>query len=222
MRLLLSSQALPPARCPAVLAPRSAPARAGLVLNALDELGSGRGGDLDREVRTWESFGYTCEELDLREYFADRAGLDARLATLDLVWVFGGNTFVLARAIGRSGFADLMREHLRRPEFGYGGYSAGACVAGPDLRGIELMDDPHVLPDGYSPSMRPRCLELVPFRIVPHWRCGDPPSADAERADRFLTEAGLEHRCLRDGEFLAVVNGVVTHYGPEDGPEYVV
>jgi dipeptidase E len=210
MRLLLSSQFLDAGQRPAVLAPSSPTSRAGIVANALDELGEGRSGDLAGETRTIEAFGYSCEELDLREYFGAPEDLGDRLGSLDLVWVLGGNTFVLARAMTQSGFADALREHLRRPEFVYGGYSAGACVAGPDLHGIDLMDDPTVVPERYSPAVEPRCLGLVPFRIVPHWRSDGPLAPDAERAATYLTEAGLDHRCLRDGQTITVQNGSVS------------
>jgi dipeptidase E len=207
MRLLLSSYYLGADSRPAVLpeAPEAGEVgRAGIVLNALDEYGEGRVRDLGREVSTWESFGYRCEELDLRAYFSAPEELKQRLADLDLVWVLGGNCFVLARAMTRSAFGAALQAQAHRPDFVYAGYSAGACVAGPDLRGIELMDDPEVYPEGYDAAMEPTCLGLVPYRIVPHWQSDHTESASATRADEFLTAARLEHRCLRDGEAIEV------------------
>ncbi|MHA6617849.1 Type 1 glutamine amidotransferase-like domain-containing protein [Pseudonocardia sp. DLS-67] len=217
MRLLLSSWFLGPGERPQVLPPATTARRAGIVLNALDAFGPSRARDFGREADTWEAFGYRCEELDLREYFADRDGLAARLSGLDLVWAMGGNAFVLARAMTGSGFGAAVREQLDRPDFGYGGYSAGACVAGPDLRGIDLVDDPAVLPDGYPPSLEPRCLGLVDFRIVPHWRSDHPDAPGAERAAARLTADGLAHRCLRDGETMSVHDGTVVVSGGRHG-----
>ncbi|MEU9065110.1 Type 1 glutamine amidotransferase-like domain-containing protein [Streptomyces sp. NPDC048430] len=97
-----------------------------------------------------------------------------------------------------------MKEQLHRPKFVYGGYSAGACVAGPDLRGIDLIDDPAVLPDGYSSTVEPTCLGLVPLRIVPHWRSEHRDAPGAKRAAAYLAEAGLHHRCLHDGQAVSV------------------
>ncbi|GAA1720688.1 Type 1 glutamine amidotransferase-like domain-containing protein [Kribbella sp. NPDC056951] len=198
MRLLLSSWFLTPDNQPLVLSG----GRAGIVLNALDGYGVSRARDYGRESRTLESFGYSCEELDLREYFAGPEELTERLGGLDLVWVLGGNAFVLARAMTRAGFRAAVQEQGQRTDFVYGGYSAGACVAGPDLQGIELMDEPGVLPAGYSSSTRPECLGLVPFRIVPHWRSEHAETEGAELAAAYLAERGLEHRRLRDGEML--------------------
>jgi len=176
--------------------------KAGIVLNALDEYGDSRARDYDRERRTLQSFGYSCEELDLRDYFAASNELPERLNSLDLVWALGGNAFVLARAMTQARLRDAIDQQSHRPEFTYGGYSAGACVAGPDLQGIDLMDDPTVLPEGYSPAIVPDCLRLVPYRIVPHWRSDHPEAGRAEQAATYLAAHDLEHRRLRDGETL--------------------
>jgi dipeptidase E len=208
MRLLLSSWFLAPDQKPSVLPPSAGRARAGIVLNALDDLGASRDRDLARETRTLGAFGYSCEELDLRDYFGATDELHDRLGDLDLVWALGGNAFVLARAMTQSGFGEAVTLQLHdRPDFVYGGYSAGACVAGPDLDGIDLMDDRTVVPDRYSPTVQPLCLNLVPFRIVPHWRSQHRETNAAERAANYLAEAGLAHRRLRDGQVVTVHDG---------------
>jgi dipeptidase E len=89
----------------------------------------------------------------------------------------------------------------------YGGYSAGSCVAAPDLEGIHLMDDPAFIPEGYREDVTPQTLHLVPWRIVPHWRSDHPKSVDAEKAVEHLRPSGLDFRTLRDGEALIVANG---------------
>ncbi|MFI6874895.1 Type 1 glutamine amidotransferase-like domain-containing protein [Streptomyces sp. NPDC050400] len=204
MQLLLSSWFLTPASLPLALPPPFGGGRAGIVLNALDQYGPTRGRDYGREALTLESLGYTSEELDLREYFRAPQELHRRLAGLDLVWVLGGNAFVLARAMNQARFGKALAVQAPRPEFVYGGYSAGACVAGPDLQGIELIDDPAVLPEGYCETAVPQCLGLVADRIVPHWRSEHPDAEGAERAAKYLNERGLQYRCLRDGETMYV------------------
>jgi len=204
MRLLLSSWFLTPDTRPSALSNTLATGKAGIVLNALDEYGRSRARDYGRENRTLEAFGYRCEELDLRDYFSAPTELPKRLANLDLVWALGGNAFVLARAMTQARFRDALHQQLPRPEFTYGGYSAGACVAGPDLQGIDFIDDPTILPDGYPPATEPQCLRLVPYRIVPHWRSQHQESERAERAAAHLAKNGLPHRCLRDGEVVNI------------------
>ena len=112
----------------------------------------------------------------------------------------GKNTFVLARAMTQSRLGDALLGPMSDGHLVYGGYSAGSCVVTPDLEGIQLMDDPEVIPHGYSENVRPQTLHLVPWRIVPHWRSDHPESADAERAVEYLRQSGLDFRTLRDGE----------------------
>ena len=206
MRLFLSSWYLRPEQRFEALRPRSGRGRAGVVLNARDELGANRVRSVDREYGRLESLGYTCEDLDLREYFDAPQTLPGRLRDLDLVWAVGGNSFVLARAMVRSGFYPALRERLADDDFIYGGYSAGVCVMTPDLEGIHLVDDPAVLPDGYLPDVEPAGAGLVPFRILPHWRSGHLESELIDKAEAYLAAAGLEYRCLRDGQAFVVTD----------------
>jgi dipeptidase E len=210
MRLILSSWYLRPGQRPPQLRPVGGSGRAGIVLNALDQFGDSRDRDLAREMYTLERLGYAVQELDLREFFEDRFRLRVRLRDFDLVWALGGNSFVLARAMTQSGFVDAVRHRLDDESFAYGGYSAGACVAGPDLQGIDLVDDASMVPPGYSAAVEPRCLDLIPFRIVPHWRSEHPESELVESAAVHLDAEGLSHRCLRDGQALVVDGDTVT------------
>jgi dipeptidase E len=209
MRLFLSSWYLRPGQRPGALRPADGTGRAGVVLNALDEFGSTRDHNIDRERRPLEDLGYSCEELDLRRYFDEPAALLDRMDAIDLVWAVGGNSFVLARAMVASGFVDAVRTRLADPTFVYGGYSAGACLAGPDLAGIDLVDRPTVIPDGYPRRAEPRGMGLVPFRILPHWRSDHPESAAIDRVEADLSAKGLEYRCLHDGEAFIVTDDAV-------------
>lgn len=212
MRLFLSSWYLRPGQRFEALRPTAGRGRAGIVLNALDQFGETRASNLRRECGPLESLGYACEELDLREYFASPETLPDRLRSLDLVWAVGGNTFVLTRAMVQAGFQPAVRERLADDEFVYGGYSAGVCAAAPDLDGIQLVDDPSVVPSGYATDVEPSGLGLVPFRILPHWRSGHAESDLIDRAEEYLAEAGLEYRCLRDGQaFVVEGDEVVLH-----------
>ena len=52
-----------------------------------------------------------------------------------LIWVNGGNVFLLRRAMQQSGLDNVIIERKSDDGFVYSGYSAGACVVGPTLRG---------------------------------------------------------------------------------------
>lgn len=99
---------------------------------------------------------------------------------------------MLARAATAAGLGDAL---LRSPHLTYAGYSAGACLASVDLRGIDAMDDPDALPDGYTADMPARTLALRDTRLVPH--AGSPEAIDAERE---LRAASLDYIALADGD----------------------
>lgn len=178
--------------------------RAAIVMNALDPFGATRLRNWDREVGLMRTLGYDAEELDLRA-FVDRPGrLDSELDGTDLLWIAGGNAFTLARIMTACDFGTPIGPRLDAGALTYAGYSAAACVAGPDLAGIELMDEPEVVPDGYDPEWPATTLGLLDERIVPHWDSDHPEAQDAARAARWLAERGLAYRCLRDGEAVVV------------------
>jgi len=99
--------------------------------------------------------------VDLRD-FHDPHILEEKLSGYDLLWVCGGNTFCLRYEMQRSGFDTIIKSLLENGLI-YGGDSAGALVAGPSIKGVELADIPQfaekVIEDG---------LHLVPYYIVPH------------------------------------------------------
>jgi dipeptidase E len=180
------------------------PGRAALVFNACDVYGDSRLRNLERETEDIASLGFECEELDLRSYFADFEGLCNRLDTYDLIWVVGGNSFVLARAMTKSRFGEAASKPLDDGRLVYAGYSAGICVTAPDLEGIRLMDEPDALPDGYPKDVQAATLGWVPWRIVPHWRSQHPEAPLAELAVEHLLDNGLPFRTLRDGQAIVV------------------
>ena len=202
MKLYLSSNGVgaEPDRLREMVRPQG---HAGIIFNARDAHGNDRIRHRRREFRDIAKLGLQCDELDLRDYFNDHDGLADRLKSYDLLWVIGGNSFVLARAMNQSGFADAIAPYLDR-HLVYAGYSAGACVTGPDLVGCHLIDEPDALPEGYDPIIGPVALGWVPWRIVPHWRSDHGESELAESAATYLSESGLEHRLLRDGEVIVI------------------
>jgi dipeptidase E len=186
--------------------------RAAICLNANDGLGSGRDRYFSKTLSILDGLGVAAEEIDLRAYFDQRQRLFSKLQQYGLLWVTGGNTFVLRRAFYASGLDQLLPTLLQNPEFTYGGFSAGACVATPSLHGIDLADDPYTIPAGY-PAESPLWdgLNLVDFRIVPHFGSSLPGLATlmAEIAARFTT-AGLNFYSLTDNQAIVVTpNGFV-------------
>lgn len=160
-------------------------------------------------VAHFRDHGVDARDLDLRDHFWNPAGLEAALADVQLVWAVGGNSFLLRRAMRQSGFDQVLARRLAEDSLVYGGWSAGAVVAGSSLRGIELMDEPDVITPGYDPDPVWEGLGLVDFAIVPHFASDHPEAEAAARAAALLTAQGLPHRTLRDGEAIIVDGGTV-------------
>ncbi|RWZ67763.1 peptidase [Labedella populi] len=166
--------------------------RALIVMNALDEYEE-RLLSWGREVDDLARLGYRSEELDLRDHWGGEENLlRERLAAADLLWVVGGNAFVLARAATE---ARLGAALARSPHLDYAGYSAGACLTSTDLRGIHMMDDDSTYPPGYRPEMRALTVNLTGTRIVPH-----AGSDDARAAADYLRKRDLGFIELPNGD----------------------
>jgi dipeptidase E len=124
----------------------------------------------------------------------------AALAAAEAVFVGGGNTFRLLRALQRGGLLAALRAAVERGAR-YGGASAGTNLACPTVRTTN--DMPIVQPDGFA------ALGLVEFQINPHYLDAPPDSTHmgetrAERIAEFLEENDVPVLGLREGAWLRV------------------
>ncbi|HZQ81491.1 MAG TPA: Type 1 glutamine amidotransferase-like domain-containing protein [Gaiellaceae bacterium] len=176
-------------------------ARVAVSANALDLVVSEaeRAVWLDRELAALAGAGLVPRELDLR--VADTDGL----ADADMLWATGGNAFVLRKALRRSGIDDVLLARLRDGSLAYGGSSAGACICGPTLRGIELIDDASA--DG-EPLFTG--LGLVDFCIAPHFEAEGEAGETIARLVEHYQLTGTPYRALRDGQAIVVRDGAET------------
>ncbi|MER6999047.1 Type 1 glutamine amidotransferase-like domain-containing protein [Streptomyces sp. NPDC000410] len=179
--------------------------KAAVIGNALDALPATlRQQATGREIAALRERGYDVTEVDLRDYFGDPDGLARRLAAFDVLWVHGGNPFVLRRAMALSGADETVTDLLRRDAIVYAGWSAGACVLAPSLHGLELVDDPEDTDAAYGEPAPWDGLGLLDRAFVPHYRS---PVAESEAielvVERYERE-GVTYRALRDGEVLVV------------------
>jgi dipeptidase E len=65
--------------------------------------------------------------LDLRQFFGRATELEVVLRAIGLVWVMGGNTFVLRRAFRQSGLDSMLVDYrcASKSELVYGGLQRG-------------------------------------------------------------------------------------------------
>jgi len=200
MRLYLSSFRLgnKPEELLILLAGRK---RTAIILNAMDMVGSeDRAASLKREVVDLKNIGLEPTELDLRNYFAKPDELKQTLSRFDLVWVRGGNAFILRRAFRQSGADKAIKELLESDAIVYGGYSAGIDMLTPSLHGAELVDDPNIVPDGYDSSIIWDCLGVLSYAIAPHYKSDHPESAAIDKSVEYLIVNHISFIALRDGE----------------------
>lgn len=181
--------------------------RAAVVLNAKD--GSSperRAASLETELTNLSGLGLDPFELDLRDHFEVSESLARTLKGVNLIWVRGGNVFVLRQAFRRSGLDRLLPDLLSRDALVYGGFSAAACVLPKSLRGLEMVDSTEVVPEGYEPQPIWDGLGLIPFSVAPHYRCDHPESASIDGLVQFYIDHHEPFIALADGEAI-VLNG---------------
>jgi dipeptidase E len=179
--------------------------RTALINNAQDFLSpSDRASRKDEEINRLKSIGLDPIEIDLRLYFGKPQGLEEKLASFDLIWVRGGNAFVLRRAFKQSGADKAIANLLAENKVVYGGYSAGIDMLTPSLQGAELVDEPDIVPNGYRPDIIWECLGLVPYAIAPHYKSDHPESAAIDKSVEYLIDNHIPFIALRDGEVIVI------------------
>src|SRR5215467_13882729 len=93
-----------------------------VIANALDHTArSIRSAYADGQIDEFRQLGLDAHELDLREYFGAPKHLPPTLDMYGLVWVTGGNVFLLRRAMRLSGFDAHIAAQKGRDDLVYGG-----------------------------------------------------------------------------------------------------
>ena len=180
--------------------------KAAVIFSALDfsDDAERKQATVDREIEQLAGLGLEAETLDLRSYFGRPESLASDMAKFGMLWVIGGNTFVLRRAMRQSGLDRYLVDNRDSNDFVYAGYSAGCCVLAPTLRGIDLVDDPHVVPEGYEREVVWDGLSLVDYCIAPHYRSDMGESPLIEKAVQYFIDNRMLFKALRDGEVIVV------------------
>ncbi|HSO26449.1 MAG TPA: dipeptidase PepE [Anaerolineales bacterium] len=146
------------------------------------------------------------EVISLHQQLDPRAALERAQA----VFVGGGNTFRLARALHELDVLEVIQRRVVSGELRYSGASAGVNLACPTIRTTN--DMPIVAP----PSLA--ALSLLPFQINPHYLDSDPNSTHGGetrelRLQEFLEENDVPVLGLREGAWLRRQGGRLTLLG---------
>ena len=121
------------------------------------------------------------------------------------LFVRGGNTFLLRKAMKYSGLDLFIQEKARDTndsEFVYAGYSAGVCVLAPTLRGLELVDPPHESAEGYGDEVLWDGLGLVEYLVAPHYQSEHPEAGMVDLSVKYFQDHKMPFKTLRDGEVI--------------------
>jgi dipeptidase E len=178
--------------------------RAAIIVNALDNFPGPRSSWLKRQTDKIANLGFRVAELDLRDFFANARRLGVVLGNTDMIWINGGNAFILRRAMKQSGFDLLLKEALAQDRIVYAGFSAGSVIAGPSLKGLEIIDHPTDVPQGYDPETIWDGLGLLPFAIAVHFKSDHSESELVEREIAYFENNNIPYKTLRDGEALVI------------------
>ena len=179
--------------------------RVALILNASDAWGDAvHDTRVDEQTAMLRGIGLEAADIDLRKYFGRGKELEGELAGYGSVWVAGGNTFVLRRAMYDSGFDRTITRMLRDDAIAYGGYSAGICVLAPTLRGLELVDDPAELALAYGKEILWDGLGILPYTPVPHFQSELPESKQIDDVVEFLEHMQMPYKTMRDGDVIVI------------------
>lgn len=153
----------------------------------------------------FEKLGFEFTEIDLRNYFVDKSGSKDVLIGKGLVWLGGGNTFLLRRALKDSGLDKIIVSMVKSDMIAYGGSSAGSIIPTPSLHGTEHGDDPSVVERIYGKKVVWDGLGLIQEYIVPHYD-GEWFVDESKAMKKYFEDRKLTHQALQDGQVLLVNN----------------
>ncbi len=207
MRLFLSSYKLgsQPDELPALVGNNK---RTAIIMNSQDaKTPESRAERLQQEIDALTALGLRPEELDLRQYFGKPDELKEFIKNFGLVWVRGGNVFVLRKAFKQSGFDEIITDLLKNDQIAYSGYSAGVCVLAPSLHGVELVDPKDEIAEGYDAETVWGGLGILGYAVAPHYKSDHPESDDVNKYVEYLADNHMLFKTLRDGEIIVIKDG---------------
>jgi len=173
-----------------------------VVGNALDDMPiKYRNNRIEKEFDMMKSIGLIPEELDLRKYFGKSKKLKKYIKTKSLIWIRGGNTFILSRSFQLSGFNKIFSKFVKENQIAFGGYSAALLIACKDLYGVEIVDDINSIPKNYpKKAQKFLSLNLLNFYLIPHFDSKEYWAFNVKNHIEYLTKNGKEVITLCDGE----------------------
>ena len=183
--------------------------RAAIIPNALDFSTDieRRNAGVAREINDLQNLGFQPEEFDLKGYFDKASKLKKDLSSYGLIWVIGGNAFILLKAMIKSGMDKwLLAQQKENNELVYAGYSAGVCVLSPSRKGLQTVADPKAKAKGYESKVILEGMGIVNWSFAPHYKSDHRESDSVNKLVEYYIDNKILFKALRDGEVIIEKN----------------
>ena len=134
-----------------------------------------------------------------------------RLSDFDVIYILGGNPFLLLDEVNKSGAQSVFKELANQDKI-LMGYSAGSLLLGPDLSLFNQVDS--LLGFNNINLEELTCIGLYDFHIFPHYSdfTGQVPEL-IKKIDQFELESNLSVYRLNDNQGIIYQNGEIKFIG---------
>ena len=144
--------------------------------------------------------GFEIIEISLKDYFGKESELEEKLRNYNTFCLIGGNVFVLRKAMELSGFDKFIKDNLYNKNMLYIGYSAGICLLGETLKGLDLVDEPiNVYNDD---AILYEGVGIFKETLVPHYKSEHPETEAIDNVVEYLEKNNIDFITLHDGEVI--------------------
>lgn len=142
-----------------------------------------------------QNHGYKLEYIDLES--EDTSRNVEILNSANVLFVTGGNTFVLINLLRKTGLDKYVKEFASKKDNVYVGFSAGAIILSPTIQ-VAGYEWHWGRDDNFLQLTDLSGLNVVNFDIVAHFD----KSIDAENLERYKASVNVEVKAITDDEFL--------------------
>ncbi len=146
--------------------------------------------------------------VNIRAY--DKAEIKKRLQNADLMYIVGGNNFILSDLFKETGFDDLLKEFVKEKVIM--GTSAGSIVLGRQIESDEYWKARYGVA---NEEIKNKALGLVDFNIVPHYKREDHKQWDKEFLEKTLVDNPFEVYAVKDEQAIIYDEENVSFIGGE-------
>ncbi len=155
---------------------------------------------LEYNIKVLKDVGFNVVLLDLKEYFNDNEKLVEDVKGYNAFYVRGGNVFVLRKAMSLSGFDKYLINNKGNDNILYIGESAGTCVLGKTLDGLDILDEPLNMYN--NDDVMYEGVGLVDFSPVPHYKSEYVGVKIVDDTVEYMEKNNIKYRTIKDGEVI--------------------